>query len=515
MESGGLLDFFTLEAGGCIERLDGLLNAAGEGAPEFDALLSDARTLRGSATMARQSPIADVASGIERVARGLREDRLTWDAALRGVLIAAIDDLRILVRNVRSWGADDDARAASRRQELDRLAPASPRRSGEALSPAASTGFLANEIAYVAVAIDSADGPGGTRALLDVLPRVRALRGMAALRDVPPTGDALAAIEDAIAPLETGAAAPNTPASAVLGAAAAFLRRAASDLRRGGQPDPNSDEARRFSDVLEAGIGAADAPAVIVPVASLFHDDDGPHVVSAAPNPPTHSSDRFRLEVVSLAEHLERVANDALNAAGGPGRMRAIRAVAGAVASLRATAESFGEHEVTRFLQRYDATSMDAGALRALAEAASLLSDPAGDPATLAAKLDELKPDGLDAAIGAGLSPTAAPTPTSVPVTEARLSGVFGGGDRPNRGSGLRELLKSGLAGFSSLHREPLATPVVIEDDLPAIEEFVYSGRAALDRARELRDGWRTRSAPPAADELEELYDLLDLATAE
>jgi hypothetical protein len=159
---------------------------------------------------------------------------------------------------------------------------------------------------------------------------------------------------------------------------------------------------------------------------------------------------------------------------------------------------------------------MDAPALRALAEAAGLLSDPGGDPATLAARLSDLA-DGrsVDTAIGAGLSPARGPTPTSVPVTEARLADVLGAPKSSTRGSGLRELLQSGLAGFSSLHREPLATPAAIEDDLPAIEEFAYRGRAALDRARELSDALRTRTAPPATEELEELYDLLDLAAAE
>jgi hypothetical protein len=76
-------------------------------------------------------------------------------------------------------------------------------------------------------------------------------------------------------------------------------------------------------------------------------------------------------------------------------------------------------------------------------------------------------------------------------------------------------LLETGLAGFSTLNRQPLATPAFIEDDLPPIEDFAYRGRAALDRARELCDEIRQRPAPPASDELDEVSDLLALATAE
>jgi hypothetical protein len=46
------------------------------------------------------------------------------------------------------------------------------------------------------------------------------------------------------------------------------------------------------------------------------------------------------------------------------------------------------------------------------------------------------------------------------------------------------------------------------------IEQLLYSGRAALDRAREVRDALRARPGAPDPALLAELYDLLDLAAA-
>src|SRR6476660_6965742 len=120
----GFLDFFVLEASEYIDQLDGLMLSAGGSGPELESLQRAARALRGSATMAKLPAFAEMASGIERVGRALRERALPWDAALRGVLVATVDDCKLLLRNVRSWGPSDDARSRARVDELVRFAPA-------------------------------------------------------------------------------------------------------------------------------------------------------------------------------------------------------------------------------------------------------------------------------------------------------------------------------------------------------------------------------------------------------
>src|SRR5262249_26860452 len=82
MTSPGFLDFFVLEASEYIEQIDGLMSKGGGGGPEPEALVRYARALRGSATMARLTPFADLASALERVGRGLREGTVAWSPAL-------------------------------------------------------------------------------------------------------------------------------------------------------------------------------------------------------------------------------------------------------------------------------------------------------------------------------------------------------------------------------------------------------------------------------------------------
>ena len=140
----GLLDFFILEAGDSIDRLDAAISGAATSAPDIDVMLRHARTLRGSSTMARQNGIAEVAAGIERVARALRDGESDWSPALHAALVAAVDDLKMLVRSVRNWSTADERRAQSRTAELARLAPEAPRR-----TPTPNTGADANMRALV------------------------------------------------------------------------------------------------------------------------------------------------------------------------------------------------------------------------------------------------------------------------------------------------------------------------------------------------------------------------------
>src|SRR5260370_5773141 len=59
-------DFFALEAGEYLERLDALLNTTDT--PNADELVRLARALRGSALMGNQAGIARAAAGLEGVA---------------------------------------------------------------------------------------------------------------------------------------------------------------------------------------------------------------------------------------------------------------------------------------------------------------------------------------------------------------------------------------------------------------------------------------------------------------
>jgi hypothetical protein len=84
--------------------------------------------------------------------------------------------------------------------------------------------------------------------------------------------------------------------------------------------------------------------------------------------------------------------------------------------------------------------------------------------------------------------------------------------------AGTAALIDSGIAALDTIGDAPLLPPAPIAEKqgpLVPIESLLYRGRAALDRAVELRDRIRRRGASPDPDALEELFDLLELARAE
>lgn len=115
-----LLDFFTLEATECLARIESALR---EESPDAGSLQSGARGLRGSATMARSTPIASLAGRIETIAAKLSRGELQLDPPLRRMLGAAAETLAVLIRSVRSWAPEHDERTRRALDELDSYAP--------------------------------------------------------------------------------------------------------------------------------------------------------------------------------------------------------------------------------------------------------------------------------------------------------------------------------------------------------------------------------------------------------
>ena len=492
----GLLQYFILEASDYIEGLDGALASASRTGPDANELARLARMLRGSATMSRQGTLAELAGGVERMARALREGAIRWEPATSAIFVAAVDDLKLLVRQVREWGDAQERRARVRIDEIARLAPVSVRASPTPPQALGSGAYLAFEAGEISTALRSlAAQPLDRGALANVLARARALRGVAALRDLPPLSDVVDGIERAAKPLELGAMQASAAQLGLFDAASALLRQAADQMRRGGRPDPNAPEVQRFSTAAAALAATSSDADAIVPIAELYFGDAGPHVVSAAPHPPTTPAERFRLEVVSQAEHLRRLVADARQARDSASRERLGRELKGALRSLGRAAESFGERDVAAFVARSaDAVgSLDANALATIDDVATILSRPSSDPGDLARRL----------------AAAAAPAPSR---QAGAVQGTSGRSPTPT-GRQLHEMLQTGIAGIDLLRERPLSQPVdIIDDQVVPIETLLYRGRAALDRAREVRNGLRGAQGAPDPEALAELYDLLDLA---
>ncbi|MEX2182761.1 MAG: Hpt domain-containing protein [Gemmatimonadaceae bacterium] len=510
--TGGLLDFFTLEASEYVEQLDALVSRASAAPPDADAFARTIRALRGSATMAKVNGVAEVAHGLERLARRVRDGDLAWDASSRGVAIAAIDDAKILIRGVRTWGPAEDARAAERIAELERIAPkrasAEPAKSGAAYLAAAATDAAAGLLEY-------AEQPGSREGFGDVMGKVRALRGVAALKDLPPLSEVVDAVDAAAKAIELGHEDATAERRRLFRTAARVLLEGGDAIRNGGVPPTDSVAVREFahaSATLSRDAGDGDD---VVPIASLFPDDAAGGAVQSASHPPTTSANRFRLEVVSQAEHLRRLVADGRGAADAATRERLSRELRGAVRAIARAAQSFGATEIANVFiaAERNAAALEAHTLDVLDRAAALLSASEVEPSSLTASFGALSAE-LSTATVAGGAPSAAAT-TGGPTTGGPTTGGPTTGAALS-GAALHGLLASGLDGLAPLATEHLAEPLVgPEDDVIPIDELLFRGRDALARAAALGEELRTADGAPDPQTLAELYDLLQLAAAD
>jgi hypothetical protein len=85
----------------------------------------------------------------------------------------------------------------------------------------------------------------------------------------------------------------------------------------------------------------------------------------------------------------------------------------------------------------------------------------------------------------------------------------------PARGQELRALLNKSIVQLGAVSGETRRkTPIPLPPPV-AIETLFYSGRAALDRAIEIRDDIIESGVPPSPDAIDELLDLIALAATE
>jgi hypothetical protein len=263
--------------------------------------------------MAAQPQIARAAAGLESLARAHRDHRRTWDAATREHVAQAVEEFRLLVRRVREWNEADTARTARLGRELEALAGRQTEDAGtkpaEPEQKELHTGvraFVAREGALIASALDRAAralraSPADREPLYNVIRRMQSLRGLAELGELAPLPDILDGIELAVGDL-TRLFAPPPGVDEVMDAAAHALTRISRDVAEQGRPDPEAEEARRFTELL---LRAFAVERDVVPIESLYFADD-PQPVSHPPSQPQFASPEpfGPLELVSHGEHL-------------------------------------------------------------------------------------------------------------------------------------------------------------------------------------------------------------------
>src|SRR5918997_1296777 len=313
----GAADFFALEAGECLDRLETLVSHPGS--PPAEEFLRTARVLRGSALMTGQTQIARAAGSLETLVRAHRDGKLTWDASTREQVSQAVEEFRLLVRRVREWGDGDTARAARLATNLDSLGGGG---SGQAAAyappaqerPELHTGvraFVAREGALIASALDRAaralrTTPQDREPLYNVIRRMQSLRGLAELSDLNPLPEILDGIELGVGDL-TRLFAPPPDVDKVMESAGQSLTRISRDVAERGRPDPDAEEARRFTELL---LRAFAVERDVVPIESLYFSGDPEPFTQPGSQPQFTAPEPLGpLELVSQGEHLCQTAD--------------------------------------------------------------------------------------------------------------------------------------------------------------------------------------------------------------
>ncbi len=132
---GRLLDFFTLEASEYLTRLESLATQQGMQSSDATQFAAAARGLRGSATMAKASGVSTLANTVERIASSVVRGATKWEPELQRSMVGAVEDLKLLVRSVRTWGAEQDARLEESLSRLARYAPSLEARNEDVIIP--------------------------------------------------------------------------------------------------------------------------------------------------------------------------------------------------------------------------------------------------------------------------------------------------------------------------------------------------------------------------------------------
>src|SRR2546429_651590 len=278
----GMSDFFALEAGEYLERLDGLL--AQSDSPSADEIVRLARALRGRALMASQHALARAAAGLEALARAVREGRRAWDPQTLQLGLRGVDDLKIFVRRAGTWTEADTAKAEALAQQLEQLAgrPSAQIRAVEALGlDAGARAFVAREGAAIAGALERAAqalraNPLAHDPLQHVVRALQPLRGLAALTDLPPLPDLLEGIERAIGELSGSGLEPPANVGELFQVAGSAIARAAREVAERGRPDPDGADFRQFAGLL---VKFMESEPAAVSIGSLYYSDSGPHIV--------------------------------------------------------------------------------------------------------------------------------------------------------------------------------------------------------------------------------------------
>jgi len=549
----GMSDFFALEAGEYLDRLDALLQPTAP--PAAEELVRLARALRGSALMASQQGIARAAMGFEAFARGVREGRRPWDAATKQIAIRSVDDLKIFVRKAPSWTEADTAKAEALASQLEQFGgrPSAHVRAAEAIGlDAGARAFVAREGAAIASALDRAGralraNPIAHDPLQQVLKALQPLRGLAALNDLPPLPDLLEGIEQAIGAISRTTGAPPAGVGDTIAElfqmAATSIAHAAREVAERGRPDPESAEFRKFAGLLVQFIDSEPDVVPIETVATIVRRGTPPGGGATGGTGGTGESARpstlSRLELVSHGEHLRQAADSLERAPSATQRELRAHTLAGTFRALSSAGGGAVADRVAEFAQaaREAVTSgiavnqpvLFAAEVRKAGEILST-SETSNETATAAAlagvtlAVRRLGSQPPPTAVTPSKPPAPAVAPPRPPATRAPSlvpqAPPIGADSAPDlAGTWTRyEQMVAGGVGPASLEALIAGAPghgpgaSRANGEPVDIKTLLYKGASARQRAQELREVAKRASGDHLRAIIDEVCDLVVLA---
>ena len=548
----GMSDFFALEAGEYLDRLDALLQQPAP--PAAEELVRLARALRGSALMASQQGIARAAMGFEALARGVREGRRPWDAATKQIAIRAVDDLKIFVRKAASWSPADTVKAEALASQLEQLGgrPSAQVRAAEAIGlDAGARAFVAREGAAIASALDRAGralraNPTAPDPVQQVLKALQPLRGLAALNDLPPLPDLLEGIEQAIGAISRTGGAPPPGAGDTIAElfqmAATSIAHAAREVAERGRPDPESAEFRKFAGLLVHFMDSEPDVVAIETLGTIVHRGTPPSGGAADGARPATLG---HLELVSHGEHLRQAADSLERAPSATqrelrahtlaGTFRALGSAGGGPVAERVAEFAHAAREAVTSGVAVNQPSLFAAEVRKAGEilSASGTSDETAIAAALAGVTLAVRQIGTAPAPAPPPrpAPAAAPPPPPRPAERVRSSGATPApavAAAPPVGADSA----SDLAGTWTRYQQMVAAgvgPASLEELIAGaqghgpgasrangepvdISTLLYKGAGARRRAQELREAAKRASGEALRAIIDEVCDLVVLA---
>ncbi len=576
--TGRRAEFFALEANEYLADLTPL--AAAPDAPDAERLVRGARALRGAALMAGLGTYARAAAGLEAIARQVREHAIAWQPHARDAWTDGLVTLRGLLNRAPSWEAADDRQALVLAERLERVAHGRmdepPRPAPPALTPGVRA-FIARESALIAGSLEEAARALAPipppAALAAVLQRMQSLRGIGTAAELSPLPELLDAMEVTTRSLLANVTVPPDVA-AVFTDAAHALATMARTIGDSGRIVPPAELERIAARLLQSFVAAAE----IVPIEALAPGAPEPAAPRGGvpstlyPEPADGADDAVPVELVGVGDHLLLVADALANPASpaardlrlfvlyrtlatmpartGTGRFLAplARAITAAIASGTAAARSEGFVAMLRDAGHFlvDAGSAEDRAAVARQRdqlAAAFAPHITPGPATEAlpiVPIEQLVIGGPSAPRDEALPVVPIETLLSEPDAELPIVAIeelspadeldivpiealaFDAPPIPEIAPGEATVLERAFVRRREVvdqrGAEEPALATLIGAEIVAIETLLYRGRAALERADEIRTEilrmleQATVSLPGLHPYITELLDLVPLA---